>query len=297
MAEHDEEKFMPKDNFKKVITLISIFFILFALSVPYLVYAKMKAIEDADLAKIQGADGVTIGLNLTVGTVSGTNTTIQLSDESGGYIRLPWFTIDNGFGGNFAISTNLTVDVGSNVSVDNRHWVYISGIVLPSNNEGMGVSSNGVNISGQVLGNLDVNGIYLGRDVSSAGYTAGTAPWVRISTNTGTQGIAGYAALGLYVNSVSFAASPASSLTVSGLYVGSADDYTTGPALIGFGGTGFDVNVGTNSTTDGTMIRLSMPMQTSIHVNNFTLNGNSFGPITLDNVIFYRQWVGIRNNL
>ena len=56
----------------------------------------------------------------------------------------------------------------------------------------------------------------------------------------------------------------------------------------------FGIDVGTNGTT---MVRLSLPMAASIHIDNFYLNGNNWGAIDLDNVIIYRNWVSIRNNL
>ena len=292
---------MLKDNFKKIITLISIFLLFFAsLAHDNFVYAKMKAIDDDDLADIQGAQGVTVGLNLTVGSVSGVNTGLKLSDENGAYINLPYFTIGNGSGGNFGINTNITVDVGTN---SGRTWVYMRGIVLPSTAGGIGISSNGVDINGQVIGNVAATGLYLGQSVASAGYTVGYVPWVRLGGHTGSQGIEGYSEMGMYLDKVVYTASPASNLTVSGMYIGSAAaGYTTGDALIGLNVTSpgvsaanpFGIDVGTNGTT---MVRLSLPMAASIHIDNFYLNGNNWGAIDLDNVIIYRNWVSIRNNL
>ena len=295
---------MLKDNFKKIITFISIFLLFFASSAhDNFVYAKMKAIDDNDLAEIQGAQGVTVGLNLTVGTVSGVNTSLTLSDEGGAYISLPWFTIGNGSGGNFGINTNMTVDVGTN---SGRTWVYMNGIVLPSTAGGIGISSNGVDINGQVIGNVAATGLYLGQSVASAGYTLGNVPWVRLGTHSGSQGFEGYSEMGAYLDKVVFTASTASNLTISGLYVGSAASYASGDASIGINVTSpgvsaanpFGIDVGTNGTT---MVRLSLPMAASIHINDILMTGNGnsthWGAIDLDNVIFYRQWVSIRNNL
>jgi hypothetical protein len=300
-AEHVEEKFMLKDNFKKIITFISIFLLFFASSAhDNFVYAQMKAIDDNDLAEIQGAEGVTVGLNLTVGTVSGVNTSLTLSDEGGTYIKLPQFTIGNGSGGNFGINTNITVDVGTN---SGRTWVYMNGIVLPSTAGGIGISSNGVDINGQVIGGVVATGLYLGQSVASVGYTLGNVPWVRLGTHSGSQGFEGYSEMGAYLDKVVLTASTASNLTISSMFVGSAAaGYTTGDASIGLNVTSpgvsaanpFGIDVGTNGTT---MVRLSLPMAASIHINNFSLNGTNWGAIDLDNVIIYRQWVSIRNNL
>lgn len=291
---------MLKDNFQKIITFISIFLLFFASSAyDTFVYAKMKAIDDNDLADIQGAQGVTVGLNLTVGTVSGVNTSLTLSDEGGAYISLPQFTIGNGSGGNFGINTNMTVDVGTN---SGRTWVYMNGIVLPSTAGGIGISSNGVNINGQVIGGVVATGLYLGQSVASAGYTLGNVPWVRLGTHSGSQGFEGYSEMGAYLDKVVLTASTTSNLTVSGIYIGSAASYATGDASIGIDHTSpataaanpFGIDVGTNGTT---IVRLSLPMAASIHINNFYLNGNNWGAIDLDNVIIYRNWGSIRNNL
>src|SRR5208283_424061 len=63
------KKFLPSHNFVRIITFISIFLLFFGVSVYAPVYAKMEAMDEDSLSQVEGQEGVTLGLNLTVSTV------------------------------------------------------------------------------------------------------------------------------------------------------------------------------------------------------------------------------------
>lgn len=326
--------------FIRIFAFVSIILLFFSVSEYYpSVYAKMQVMKDDDLSQIDGEAGVTLGLNMSARFVANSITLSNNYGTTPDYISLGnseatgnFVYIANGTGYStpFEISTNVISDVGTNSS---GTWLYTQGMVMPSSSAGIGVFVNSiiVNADGDRddIGNLAITGIYLGRDVlaslqSAQGginagnitYTAGTS-FMRISSRaagTGT-GIRLYASNGGYIDKVMYSASAGSNVTVSGIYMFSAQQSIasgspnawssttlTGNMLIGHNGTAEDdatIDIGNNGGAtiggNGVIMRLSLPNFGSLRVKNFAINGASLGPIAADYQVMTTLRVTIRN--
>src|SRR5208283_2202647 len=210
------KKLLLSYDFVRIVTFISILLLFFGVSVyDSPVYAKMKAMDEDSLSQVEGQEGITVGLNLTVSTViTGFSFGNDLTSALAQSINVGTLTIGNGAGEGFGINTNLTIDIGTNTTY-NRTWVYLNGLVLPSTDTGICISANDisvtVNSSTWTLGNIDIIGLYMGRSVTPVNpnypnYIAGDAPWLSLSgSRSGGGGIVFYAGMGLYINNVQFA--------------------------------------------------------------------------------------------
>jgi hypothetical protein len=318
------------NNFIRVITFISVFILIFAaFAYDSSVQAKMKAITEEDLAQIEGEAGLTIGLNLTASAVA---TNVSLGDGAGESINLPSLVVGgSGAGGTFAVATNLTVDIGAN---SGRTWIYMGNIVLPSGTGGVNVTSSNVNIvessGNRTLGNLALTGVYLGRTVTGITQPSlanVTAAWMRMGPHASGGGLELYASLGAYVDQIQYTQNTAGrALTIRGLYIYNPtygtywasgtdpltwDDGMTGNGLIGGSYRTYYVNGTLRPTTSNvstvasmdigasgstTLFKLSQPMAITLKVRSFQIDPTtSYGPIMLDNAIFYRSDFLLRN--
>jgi hypothetical protein len=189
----------------------------------------MKAISEDDLAQIDAEHGIT--MELTNLTVKVWGTTLGIYDNAGKTegVVLPSLVIGDGAGNGFGVNTTLVTDVGTS---GGRTWLNASGLSLPSNASGIGITSTGVNImkggTAYTIGDLALTGLFLGRSVSSVGgtaitpaYTAGaTSPFIRISSHNGAQGFDINSELGAYVDKVKLQYNTAGTpLTISGIYL------------------------------------------------------------------------------
>ncbi|MCX5848815.1 MAG: hypothetical protein NTW65_05155 [Deltaproteobacteria bacterium] len=313
-------------NFMRVVTFIVILLLLFAPSVyDPSVYAKMKAIDEDELSKIEGQAGITISLGLSANA----NVTVaSLTGAGTNAINLPLLTINgDSAAGKFGISTNLLLDVGSSGT---KTWLFMNGIALPSTaSNGINLSAVNVNVvaggNSRTLGNLTVNGLYMGRDVTIAGTTHNytTTPlWMQLSQSSGGSGLEGYMTQGGYTGRIqlTYRDTPRS-FDVQGLYIYAAtpgtynasEDWTTWVpnGNMNIGGSSFttywqngdirgsiatiaNVDIGRSATAN--VLRLKLPMMTTIKVRSMQLeSGRSWGPICLDNVIFYRQEITLKH--
>ncbi|MGP8154819.1 MAG: DUF6160 family protein [Smithella sp.] len=325
------KKLLPGHNFTGIIPFISILLLFFAVSVNDPVYAKMP-MDDDSLAQIEGQEGITIGLNLTVSTVVNG---FSFSNDSGQSINIGSIEIGDGAGGGFGVNTNLTLDIGTNtigtntIGSDNQTWVYLSGLVIPSTNTGICISANDITITANsttwTLGDLDITGLYMGRSLTTItpNYIAGAAPWLMLGADS-YSGIAFYAGMGMYINNVMFAYSSTEGMNISGIYIYGASPTNlpasgnpanwpalTGNAQIGgifntyaadgtingtYNAGPATLDVGSNSSnTNGTEISLNLPMALSVRVKDVQMNSTDFGPMALDNLILYRNTITFRN--
>jgi len=299
------------------------------------VYAKMKAMDEDSLSQVEGQEGITVGLNLTVSTVvTGFSFGNDLTSALAQSINVGTLTIGNGAGGGFGVNSDVTIDVGTNTT-DMTTWINLSGLVLPSNDSGICISANDVSITAissitgnsttWTLGNIDITGLYMGRSLTTVtpNYIAGDAPWLSLSGSpSGGGGVVFYAGLGLYINNIKFAYTT-DSMNLSGIYMYGASPNVAGgnpaswPALTGnmqIGGvfntydihgnvtgtynTGpatFDVGSNSGSST-GTEVSFNLPMALSMRIKDFQMDStHDFGPMALDNLIIYRSTVTFRN--
>jgi hypothetical protein len=330
------KKFLPSHDFIRIVTFISILLLFLGVSVyDSPVYAKMKAMDEDSLSQVEGQEGITVGLNLTVSTVvTGFSFGNDLTSALAQSINVGTLTIGNGAGGGFGVNSDVTIDVGTNTT-DMTTWINLSGLVLPSNDSGICISANDVSITAissitgnsttWTLGNIDITGLYMGRSLTTVtpNYIAGDAPWLSLSGSpSGGGGVVFYAGLGLYIDKVKFAYTT-DSMNLSGIYIyGASPDIASGtpaswPALTGnmqIGGVfkTYDINgnvtgtynagpatfdVGSNSgSSTGTEVSFNLPMALSMRIKDFQMDStHDFGPMALDNLIIYRSTVTFRN--
>lgn len=294
------------------------------------VYAKMQVMEDDHLAQIEGEAGVTLGLNLTVRSVANS---ISITNASGDAINLglPTSTSGSVFIGDgadpsqpFSVSTDIISDIGSDSS--GRTWLSTSGVMLPSSANGIGVMINNLSatIDGTTrnLGALAIAGIYMGRDVTQVGTTTinptltGTSPmYTQIGVHDGSAGkkagVSFYSETATYINSLYWAVgTDGSFFNLFGIYlygyvdsnIGATNNKwgttVTGNMKIGHNGTAVDyatIDVGSNGSPSGTILRLSMPNSGNMRIKQFTMNNNNFGPIANEGQNFTRLIITVRN--
>jgi hypothetical protein len=304
-----KEKIMLRNNIR-VITFISIFLLFFAVSVygPS-VYAKMKVMEDDYLSQIEGEAGVTMGLNVTVRVVADT---LKISNDAGEYIQSIGFGIDNGSGGNLTINSSTTQDVGTSGT---RTWLKMTSPTI----ENMRVYASGLTVSSSTgtygVGDLSITGIYMGSNVTTVtpNYIMGSTPYFRIGAHDGSagKGSAGfdiYSEQAMYINDLTWTYATGKTVNVSGIYMYAANTNIpsgtpsgwvtlTGDMIMGSNGSGEDlarVDVGSN-TSNGTILRISMPTYGSTRIRSFTMNGQNFGCIASDNTRLYTLNLTLRN--
>lgn len=306
-------------NFIRIITFIAV--LVFAVFVyDSSVQAKMKPITEEDLAQIEGEAGLTIGLNMTAYAAA---TSASLGDGAGEYIVLPSLVVGSSNGGAFPVAANLTVDMGA---ASGRTWIYLANLALPSGANGISVNATGVNIieasGNRTLGNVSISNIYLGRTAGSLPTLANVTPaWLRIGPHATGGGLELYASLSGYVNQIQYTQNTAGrALTLQGLYIYNPtygtywasgtdpltwDDGMTGNGLIGGSYRTYYVNGTLRPTTSNvstvasmdigasgstTLFKLSQPMAITLKLRSFQIDPvRSWGPIMLDNGIFYRS--------
>lgn len=307
---------MLNNNFIRVITFISIILLFFTVSVyDPSVYAKIQAIEDDSLAQINGESGVTLSLNLTVGSVA---TSVSLGNSSNQYIEF----VGDGTPGNaliignsaapkdgFGVSTNVTIDVGTS---GGQTWLSMNGLALPSS------TANGINVYAgnltivdptggtQHLGNIAISGIVLGQGVTVSGAPnlTGVSPVAMNITGHSGSGITINASMAAYVKSLTwYLNTSGGTMSLSNIYVysytqdngGTTQDswnqITTGNAMIN----NMTMDIGSNGSANGTILAINAPMSASIRVGNAYMGGTNFGPIESNGMTVSRCIVTIRN--
>lgn len=298
------------------------------------VQAKMKVIDDEELAMVEAEAGLTVGLNLTAYASA---TTASLGDGAGEYLNLPSLNLfGNGVNSQgFTVNAgNLGLDIGTSSS---RTWLYLSNIELPAGNFGLSLFSSNVNIietgGNRTLGNVGILDVFIGRNVTTVNATAIspalaniTPAWLRIGPHASGGGLEGVGQLGGYINNIRIDAGGGTpgGLSILGTYIYSATpgtSYTSqtpttwspgmqGNGLLGGSFRTYNLNGSLRPTTSnvdtllsldigtngGSLMKLSLPMAATIKIRAFSFDGiTSFGPIMLDNVIFYRQDMYLRN--
>jgi hypothetical protein len=318
---------MTKYNFIRVATFITFFLLFFAASVyDPAVYAKMQTLEDDALERVD-ADGMFIDFNITVSAVANQGIRLDNGDASSDYIDMAFVEIGNGTHlGNVGLKTTMCWDIGS---ADNQAWLLGGNVYLPTTAAGMGLIANGISYSiaggtAQILGNLTMNGLYIGQNVIPAvgsSLIPGSTPWILISSSPAS-GIEFRAEMAAFIHEAKFAWSTsgaANVLTASGIYVfgmvnapATPHDASDWPATLTgvtkLGGADFPtfnqdgtgnatlvatkvfMNIGANASVSGTSrVRLDIPAMGSIRVRDFNFHGLDMGPIALDSVILYQN--------
>ena len=316
-------KLVLNHNFVKISTFILIFSLFFSLSV----YANIQAISEDDLARIDAETGITIDL---------TNTSVYLKVASFGLystyntsgILLSNLLIDDGTGSYaspvaFNINSSVLLDVGTTAD---RTWLNISGpriynrvgiTIGTGAYTGVTIVDNGTN--DRNLGDLQIRGLFMGRDLPSTspppGYNGGvnftgTTPLsIMIAAHASGEGIDLITSMSLYVDSLTFINSSTANnrMTVSGIYIcsssggnpqtpsswtpsgnlniGNFTDPATGNLVYAA------IDVGT--TGGKTYLNLNLPLSGSIRIKEFKIdNAHNFGPFAIDNLVI--PWMNVR---
>ncbi len=326
---------MKKYNFIRVITFISVLLLFFAQSVyDPSVHAKMQKIEDESLSEISG-ESLYTGFNWTVRAVANGGLSIGDGTTSPDSINIGYLEIGNGTaGGNFGINTTMRWDVGSSggqVWHLGGGFVFPSAATT----EGMGLIANNIfvrinNGTAVYLGtNVILKGFYFGQAVTSAtpdfmpfAGSSYDSPWILISNHGGDNaGFKFYGEVGAYINSLTYSWNGTRSVAASGVYVyglmnetisnptspgswsnrngmtkigGDFPTYNTSGAVSGSTSRYATVDVGTNSAGK-TALSLNLPMAGSIRISNVSFGALNWGPIALDDIIFYTNRVNIRD--
>ena len=198
---------MINHKIRKIIMLASIFLLVCT----SFVYAEKKAITEADLDQVSAESGITIGMDLTVRMVIGSdeNSADYLGIYQNGSKAEGIFANDLKvyFGGDgtdaanelrgFPISTNVTMDVGSSGT---KTWLNVSGLTMPAADNALRVRLRDFNVRDSattdyyLFSHIYLFGLNIGRDMTKLWGSApirlqpSADPFIRISNN-GNSGI------------------------------------------------------------------------------------------------------------
>ncbi|MFZ3105564.1 MAG: hypothetical protein WA096_12790 [Smithella sp.] len=309
---------MLKHNFIKIIAFILISSFFFSSSV----YAKMQAMSENDLMRIDAETGITIALN-TDAYLKATSIGLFTTTAETSGIVLPNVVIDgtldttsDNFTNPSAVNVNSTLvaDVGT---ASGKTWLNISGLNIYNP---MGLTSKGIYIedgaNDRILGDLYIRGVFMGRTLTNgtSGYTPpgntqtftmGETPFVRLGSHTG--GLDLYASLNAYINTLEYRFSPADSsneFKVSGIYAcnsfsGTVETPSTwagsGNLSIGLydpplydvpGETDYPATIDVGTLSGKTYLNLNLPLSGSIRINDFRMDSSfSLGPVAVDGLV------------
>lgn len=309
---------MLKHKFIKIIAFILISSFFFSSSV----YAKMQAMSDDDLIRINAENGITIALN-TDAYLKATSVGLFTTTAKTSGIVLPNVVIDgtldttsDNFTNPSAVNVNSTLvaDVGT---ASGKTWLNISGLNIYNP---MGLTSKGIYIedgaNDRILGDLYIRGIFMGRTLTNgtSGYTPpgntqtftmGETPFIRLGAHT--NGIDLYASMNAYINTLEYRFRPADSsneFKVSGIYAcnsfsGTVETPSTwvgsGNLSIGLydpslynvpGETDYPATIDVGTLSGKTYLNLNLPLSGSIRINDFRMDSSfSLGPVAVDGLV------------
>lgn len=310
---------MLKHSFIKIIAFILISSFFFSSSV----YAKMQAMSDDDLIRINAETGITIALN-TDAYLKATSVGLFTTTAETSGIVLPNLVIDgtvdtttDNYTNPSAVNINSTIvlDIGT---LSGKTWINISGLNIYNP---MGLTSKGIYIedgaNDRILGDLYIRGIFMGRTLTNgtSGYTPpgntqtftmGDTPFIRLGGHTG--GIDLYASMNLYVNTLEYRYKPANSsneFKLSGIYACNSFSGTvqtpstwvgSGNLSIGLynpslynvpGETDYPATIDVGTLSGKTYLSLNLPLSGSIRINDFQIDDlfNGIGPVAVDGAV------------
>jgi hypothetical protein len=296
-----------KHNFIKIIAFILISSFFFSSSV----CAKMQAMSDDDLIRINAETGITIALN-TDAYLKATSVGLFTTTAETSGIVLPNLVIDgtiNTTADNYTdpspvnINSTIVLDIGT---LSGKTWVNISGLNIYN---AMGLTSKGIYIedgaNDRILGDLYIRGIFMGRTLTGGAsptpgysppgntndFTMGDTPFIRLGGHTG--GIDLYASMNLYVNTLEYRYKPANSsneFRLSGIYACNSFSGTvqtpstwvgSGNLSIGLynpslynvpGETDYPATIDVGTLSGKTYLSLNLPLSGSIRINDFQID-------------------------
>lgn len=322
---------MTKDNFIRVITLISILLLFFSQSVyDPSVYAKMQKIEDDNLSDVTG-EALYLELNATV---SGFATSVTVNNNEGDFLQLANVQIGQNAGGAYYPSRIYSSQLADLGSVPGQTWILLGNLEFPYSTGGNTLDACAIiNVGGhypnygagsvsfyQGIGNLFIQGFQYGHNVYGVTpwLDCGDPPFIMYSAND-DNGLEIRSEFGGYINNVLYRANTSGTQGVSltGIYVfygygntayatgdpngwsssltgklkvgGALPTYNTGGTVANeTGRTAMAaINIGTSGTKS--IIFMDMPMHGSIRIRNLTMGAYSFGPVSIDDAVFYRN--------
>ena len=235
---------------------------------------------------------------------------------------------------NFSVSTNIISDIGTSGGRTWLSTSGVM-LPSSANGIGVKINQLNAKVDGTIynLGpnltsgspSLLITGIFMGRDVTQVGATAitptltGTSPmYTRIGVHDGSAGkkagVSFYSETATYIRHLRWdwgeGGYADDQLNISGIYLyGYADTdigmdnnnwgtTMTGNMKIGHNGTAVDyatIDVGSNGSPSGTILRLSMPNSGNMRIKNFTMGSDNFGSIASEGQNFTRLIITVRN--
>jgi hypothetical protein len=227
---------MTKDNFIRVITLISILLLFFSQSVyDPSVYAKMQMIEDDNLSDVTG-EALYLEINATV---SSWVTDLSINQNEGDSIHLGPSWIGQNSANVFyptRIYSSQLADLGS---VPGQTWILLGNLEFPysTGSNTLDAYFSNLSITGhyapyssnnrftlQSIGNVAINGFQYGHNVYgiTPWLNCGDPPFIMYSANN-DNGLELRSEFGGYINSVVYrwnsGTTTASALTLTGIYL------------------------------------------------------------------------------
>ncbi len=323
---------MTKENFIRVIILISILLVFFSQTVyDPLVFAKMQKIEDDNLSDVT-AEALFLDINATAFI---TSDSISVNNNEGDYLQLAGVQIGQNSSGTYyptRIYSSQLADLGS---VTGQTWILLGNLEFPYTATAGGNTLDAfaqIYVRGhyprhlptttmftQYIGNLYIQGFQYGHNVYgiTPWLDCGDPPFMMYSANE-VNGLELRSEFGGYVNQIIYRWNTNNrALTASGLYIfygygngaatqgnpaewtssltgkmklgGAFPVYNTGGGVTSAAGrTAMGaINIGTSGTKS--IIFMDMPMHGSIRIRNLTLGTRSFGPVAIDDAVFYRN--------
>ena len=255
--------------------------------------AAMRPLGDGELSAVTGRAGVSFNMDLAV-QVTMDSYKISDSSSSPNWIVLKGFTIDNGSGGAFNLTTSdaacnitpITMDIATEASGRTTLVIVDSSRMSPRF-----YSVDDLIFAGQELGSLRVGPVVEGAStlrISSA--APGSASGVEFEYKTRID-----------IGSFRYAYTPSSALSLSGVHLfGSASGAPElDPAGWGMSGS-FQIgdltsatpnpatfNVGTDQSGISSTT-MNLPMQGSLRVEELSFGSTSFGPMAIDGIDVHR---------
>jgi hypothetical protein len=229
-------KAMTKDNFIRVITLISILLLFFSQSVyDPSVYAKMQKIEDDNLSDVTG-EALFLEINATVSSYV---TDLSINQNEGDSIHLGPSWIGQNSAGTFYPSRIYSSQLADLGSLPGQTWILLGNLEFPYTTGGNTLDAyfsnlsvtghyapyaGGTTFALQSLGNVAINGFQYGHNVYgiTPWLNCGDPPFVMYSAND-VSGLELFTEFGGYVNQLTYrwnsGTTTASALTLSGIYL------------------------------------------------------------------------------
>ncbi len=250
--------------------------------------ADMQILSDEKLSQINAGSGISIHMDTRVKITADTISFSDSDSNPASWIRLNGFSMDDGNGDGFILSTldkePFIADVGT--LPDGRSLFQVNLTPFTST---FSLHATDLEFCEQSLGSLDINDVSLSQDSI-----------LRFSHHMdATAGIELDAGFALDMGSLTHIYNnDGNALSISGIHIagsatGPAEDPSSWQMTDSFSigdlnTTPASIDVGTDNTTGNTSVYLNFPISGTVRVEDISLNNQSFGPAVIDNIQAHR---------